>query len=91
MTHDATGAQIRQLRKARGLSGPKLAAAADTTHGHLYSIERGRKGASDALRRRIANALAVPLAAIAGDTGAFETTLREITHQVQPATTAPAA
>ncbi|HXH03335.1 MAG TPA: XRE family transcriptional regulator [Candidatus Competibacteraceae bacterium] len=55
------GAEIRKLRKARGLSISELAAAIDRSVGFVSQLERGRSEASISDLKRIAQALGVPL------------------------------
>ena len=57
------GATIRKLRKERGLTLNQLAALIESDVGNLSRLERGVQGYSDAVLKKIASALEVPLAA----------------------------
>jgi transcriptional regulator with XRE-family HTH domain len=56
---DQVGANIRRLRKARGLSQEKLAQDADIAMRYLSGIERGEENPSLAFLVKIAEALGV--------------------------------
>jgi transcriptional regulator with XRE-family HTH domain len=54
------GTNIRQLRKARGLTQEKLAAECGLDMGYLGGIERGEKNPTIGVIGKIAKALGVP-------------------------------
>ena len=55
---------LRVIRERSGLSLSALAALAAVSQPHLSNIERGRRQASPALIRRLAEALKVPVVAL---------------------------
>lgn len=57
------GTTIRQLRKERGLTLNELAARIESDVGNLSRLERGIQGYSDVMLNKLAEALAVPVAA----------------------------
>ena len=58
---------LRVIRERSGLSLSALAALADVSQPHLSNVERGRRQASPALIRRLAQALKVPVVALLVD------------------------
>lgn len=50
---------VRVYREWRGMTSADLAKAAAVSAGHLSDVERGRRQASDEVRRRLAGALGV--------------------------------
>ena len=60
---------LREIRERSGLSVPQLAKALEPpcSHGTLYDIENGHRGASPELAVRIARALKCPLVALLAD------------------------
>lgn len=65
----AIGTTIRQLRKERGLTLNQLAALIESDVGNLSRLERGIQGYSDAVLKKIAGALQVPVAAFFANEG----------------------
>lgn len=67
---------MKEIRERSGLSVPQLAQAIEprVSHGTLYDIENGNRGASPDMAVRIAKALKVPLVAILADPDSAETT-----------------
>jgi transcriptional regulator with XRE-family HTH domain len=61
------GANVRRLRKARGLSQEALAAECDIDMRYLGGIERGQENPSVAIVSRIAKALGVHASALLVD------------------------
>lgn len=66
------GKRIRDLRVAKGLSQPQLAAKAQISQSYLWNIERGAKGGvevhpSAAILQRIAHVLAVSIGDLVGE------------------------
>jgi len=57
------GSNIRQLRKARGLTINQLAALIESDVGNLSRLERDMQGYSDTLLQKLSAALEVPVAA----------------------------
>lgn len=55
---------LKHLRLKDGHSLASLAREADVQPAHLSNIEAGRRGASPALTKRLAQALGVPISAI---------------------------
>nr|WP_312837931.1 helix-turn-helix transcriptional regulator [Atlantibacter hermannii] len=55
------GEKIRQIRKAKKITLNQLATLADSDVGNLSRLERGLQGYSDALIKKIATALEVPV------------------------------
>lgn len=55
--HAALGAQIRSAREASGFSQEAFAPLVGITRRHLMRLERGKHMPSDALLRRIAEAI----------------------------------
>lgn len=64
------GTTIRQLRKERGLTLNQLAALIESDVGNLSRLERGVQGYSDAILKKLADALSVPVAAFFADQAA---------------------
>lgn len=62
------GAAIRHIREARGHSLRRLAGLIDRSPGYLSRIERNLQDAGEDTLRRIADALDVPIGAIARET-----------------------
>lgn len=60
----ANGAAIRAIREARGIPLGECATTCGISYSYLSNIEAGRKNASPALLRRLADALGCQLAAI---------------------------
>lgn len=60
----ANGAAIRAIREARGIPLGDCASTCDISYSYLSNIEAGRKNASPALLRKLADALGCSLAAI---------------------------
>src|SRR5260370_1476719 len=60
--NDRLGANLREARRARGLTLDKLASMSDLTRGYLSLVERGLKTPSIAALVRISNALGVNIA-----------------------------
>ncbi len=58
------GANVRRLRKAKGLSQEALAAECDIDMRYLGGIERGQENPTVAVLARIAKALGVQVAAL---------------------------
>lgn len=58
------GATVKCIRELRGLTQDQLSAAATMSRSQLANIETGRKGVSAVSLARLAQALAVPAAAI---------------------------
>lgn len=56
---DINPAALREIRRIRGYSISALAKAAGTKQPHLSNIEKNRRGASDDLVARLADALEV--------------------------------
>lgn len=54
-----TGARIRELRKAAGLTGAALAAWISCSESHIFNIEAGRSYATPQTREAIAKVLGV--------------------------------
>jgi transcriptional regulator with XRE-family HTH domain len=59
-------ARLRGLRRARGLTLERAAAAAGVHKGHLSRVERGEKAPSPALVERLAEIYGLPLAQMFG-------------------------
>lgn len=57
MTIDRT--QLKRLREFAGFSIRQLARQAGISHSHLAYIERGQKGASEGVTKKLADALNV--------------------------------
>ena len=66
------GTTIRQLRKERGLTLNQLAALIESDVGNLSRLERGVQGYSDAILKKLADALSVPVAAFFADKAAAD-------------------
>jgi transcriptional regulator with XRE-family HTH domain len=60
------GTTIRQLRKDRGLTLNQLAALIESDVGNLSRLERGVQGYSDAMLKKVATALDVPVGRLFG-------------------------
>lgn len=58
------GAAIRAIREANGWNSTRFCAALEISGPHLTNIEKGARNPSPELARRMAEVLAVPLAAI---------------------------
>lgn len=58
---------LRQIRERTGMSVPALARDAKCSHGALYDIEAGKRGASDEMIVKLARALKVPVTSIICD------------------------
>lgn len=58
---------LKEIRERSGLSVPALARDVGCSHGTLYDIENGKRGASAELTVRIARALKCPLVALLAD------------------------
>ena len=58
---------LRVIRERSGLSVSELARQAGTSQPHLSNIERGRRSASPALVRQLAEVLKVPILALLGE------------------------
>lgn len=57
-------ASLRALREALGWSVMRFSAAVETVPSHISNVEAGRRNASPALIRRMADVLGVPVAAL---------------------------
>lgn len=55
---------LRAMRLLAGYSVAAFAAQLGTTPGHISNIEAGRRGASPALAKQMADVLRVPVAAL---------------------------
>jgi len=64
------GNSIRNLRYERGLTYRELAAKAGVNYSTIHRIEHGKRGASVAVLKRIADALGVPVSDITIDVDA---------------------
>lgn len=60
----ANGDAIRALREAIGVRPADFAGRVGISRPYLVNVEAGRKGATPAVLRRIADELGVPLAAV---------------------------
>jgi transcriptional regulator with XRE-family HTH domain len=58
---------LREIRERSGLSVPALAREVGCSHGALYDIENGNRGASPEMTVRLAKALKCPLVALLAD------------------------
>lgn len=67
------GTAIRTIRRAKNLTLRGIARAIDRQPSHLSRLERGLAGASDETVERIAQALGVPVDAIASPLPTEET------------------
>lgn len=77
------GTTIRRLRKERGLTLNQMASLIESDVGNLSRLERGVQGYSDALLKKIAGTLQVPVAALfAGNEIDIEKLLGREAYQV---------
>lgn len=78
------GAAVKALREARGLTRAQVAGKIGRSEQLVGAIERGFRAATPPVRRALADAMGVPLAAL-GDEAAFDAALGHLLHDVQPA------
>jgi transcriptional regulator with XRE-family HTH domain len=58
------GPKVSEMRDERGWSMTQFAAEVGVSYGYMWRLERGERQPSPSVRKRITDALGVPLAAI---------------------------
>jgi len=66
MSEDDRGANLREVRKQRGLSQDELAAAADVTKTTIQGLENGRSRGYGSTWRKLAQVLGVDVSDLLG-------------------------
>jgi transcriptional regulator with XRE-family HTH domain len=61
------GVALRVIRERSGLSQAELARRGNFSQGYISELEKGTKNPSPAMVQRLAEVLAIPLAALVGD------------------------